>query len=211
ALGADDALRHRAGQPKWRADGQHAVADLHRVAVAKLQVGQRLFRLDADDGQVGLRIGLDVARQELAAVLERDLHLVGAVHDVEIRQGGARGGQDKARAEAEAGRLIGQIELLTLEVLEEAAELLGNALLDRSAAALGGRARLGGWLALALDAHHGWQDLLHDVAVRSQLPRNDGGLRRRLSLQERSQVKKEAAGQNAEQQKRAREQPSFHG
>src|SRR5690349_6154382 len=67
ALGADDARGYGAGQAERSADGQYAIANLHLGAVAELQVRQRLLGFDADDGQVGLGIALDVLGREFAS------------------------------------------------------------------------------------------------------------------------------------------------
>src|SRR5262249_47792485 len=85
-LGADDAVRHRAGQAERGADGQHPVADLHRVGVAQAQVRGVVQARQADDGQVGLAVAADVLRQELPPVLQADLGDVGTVHNVQVGQ-----------------------------------------------------------------------------------------------------------------------------
>ena len=69
-------------RPNGRADGQHAVADLHGVAVAHVQVRERPLGARADDGQVGAAIALDVLGGELAAVVKLNDDLVGPVDDV---------------------------------------------------------------------------------------------------------------------------------
>src|SRR5205085_4892340 len=65
-FGADNARRDRAAQPEWSAECQHAIADLHRVAVAEFESRQWLLRLDADDGEIGFLVGPELAADEFS-------------------------------------------------------------------------------------------------------------------------------------------------
>src|SRR5262249_48194322 len=82
AFGADDAGGDRAGHPQGRAHRQHPVADFHAIAVAHFQVRQRFFDVQANNGQVGLGIRLDVFGDEFSTVLKMDFDLLRAVNDV---------------------------------------------------------------------------------------------------------------------------------
>ena len=75
SLGADDAGRDGAFQSEGLAEGQHPIADFDLVAVAQPGGGQRAGAVDADDGQVGLGIGLDVDGLEFPPVVQADRDL----------------------------------------------------------------------------------------------------------------------------------------
>ncbi len=72
-------------RPNGVADSEDAVADLHLVAVSKLQIGQREFAVDGDDGEIGLGIGLDLRGREFPAVTQLDHHLVSTGDDMIVR------------------------------------------------------------------------------------------------------------------------------
>ena len=80
-----------------RANTQSPTSTL--LAVAEPGRRKRARALDAKDGQVGLRIGLDVDGLELPAVVQADHDLAAAGHDVVVRQDDAAGIDDHARAE----------------------------------------------------------------------------------------------------------------
>jgi hypothetical protein len=58
-LGGDDAGGDGLGEGEGAADGEDPVADLGAVGVAELDGGQRLGRVDLDDGDVGLGVDAD--------------------------------------------------------------------------------------------------------------------------------------------------------
>ena len=106
-------------------------------------------------------------------VLELDLHLIGAVHDMVVRQDDTLRVHDESRAEAHLRQLtlVGHVELA--ELVEELAEFLG----DLRIVDLRPLARLlfrldGLGLHLGFDADHGGQDFLDHVAVRGDLLRD---------------------------------------
>src|SRR5262249_34734583 len=205
ALAADNAVRHRADQSERRADREHAIADLHLFAVAQLQVRQVVLCLDADDGKVAFRVGLDVLGREFATVLQLDGHLVGSLDNVVVGKDDALGVNEETGAEAETARAVTGV-LLRLVVLEEAAKLLGDAGVDLSPFAA---AVAPGPLRLRLDTDNGRQHALDDVAVGGQLLRDGGrcadGL---LSLKDRAG--RDDAEQGARQEEYDRDGQSFH-
>ena len=72
ALGADDAHRHGLADADRVAEGEHDVADLHRVGVAERQRRQTA-RLDLEHRQIARRVGADHLRLEAAAIGQLDL------------------------------------------------------------------------------------------------------------------------------------------
>src|SRR5207253_422458 len=112
-LGADDSRSNRAGQTEGSSGSKDAVADLHGIAVAKLEVRQRFIRLDANDRQVILWITLDFGRSEylILVILETHFHALGAGHDMIVRQNDPLGIDDKSRTEA-VGRHLFKIALV---------------------------------------------------------------------------------------------------
>ena len=102
-LGADDARGHGVLKTKRLAECEHPIADLHLVAIAQLGERQRAIGLNADDGDVGVRVGLDVGRDELAAVVQFDGDLAAAGDHVVIGQDDARRIDDYAAARALLG------------------------------------------------------------------------------------------------------------
>src|SRR5262249_46055329 len=127
ALGADDARSDRPGQTKRSTNRQHAVADLHRITIAKLEIGQRRSRTDADNGQVVLAVAFDVLGDELTAVLERDLDPIGTIDHMEVRQHHSLGIDDETGAEAPLRNEIVLIKVRPFLIFEELAELFRNA------------------------------------------------------------------------------------
>ena len=99
-------MRDAAGQPKRRADRQHVVADLHRIAVAELQ-GRELHVLGVqdDDRHIGPAIRANALRRELSAVLQVDDRRLRPFDDVVVRHDDAGGIDEKARTEPEPLRL----------------------------------------------------------------------------------------------------------
>ena len=75
----------------------------HLVAVGHRDDGQ-VFGVDLDHGDVGLRVAANDLGGELAAVLQRDFHLVGVIHHVVVGEDVAVLGDDDARAEAVLAR-----------------------------------------------------------------------------------------------------------
>ena len=65
------------------ADRQHLVAHLQRVGVAQRDDRQAVQR-DLEDGQVGVGVGADHLAARLAAVVEDDLDIVGALDHVVV-------------------------------------------------------------------------------------------------------------------------------
>ena len=100
SLRANDTRGDRALQSERIAEGQHPVAHLHVVAIGQFYRRQRAGALDADDGQVGLRVGLDFDAVELAAVVQADYDLAAALDHVVVGENDARGIDDYARPDA---------------------------------------------------------------------------------------------------------------
>ncbi len=129
-LGGDDAGGDGLGEREGAADGEHPVADLGAVGVAELDRGQRLRRVDLDDGDVGL--GVDADDVGGTAVLgvavgiggELDVDLVGLVDDVVVGDDVAARIDDEAGAEglALAAALVAVIAALAALAAEEAVE-----------------------------------------------------------------------------------------
>ncbi len=69
------------------------------LSLSAIGDGGQVLGVDLDDGDVALRVAADDFGGELAAVLQGDLHLVGAVHDVVVGEDVAVLGDDDAGAE----------------------------------------------------------------------------------------------------------------
>ena len=165
-LGADDAVRDGAGQPERCADGQDVIADVHGVAVAKLEkrhLGP--LEVELDNGQVGAPIAVNILGNELSAIFEMDDDLIGSGDDVEVGQNDAAGVNEEAGTETDL-----RLEVFGhLEVFEESAKFfrhVGRQRWDIAFEAF----RL---LDLGIDADDGGQDFLDDVAIGIQLARHD--------------------------------------
>ena len=101
---ADDARRRRAHQPEGVADGDHLVADLHRVGVAERERGQCTGTgAHPQHGEVGRRVGADDPRLHALVVREADQDRLGAGDHVVVRDDVAGLVHDEARTE----RLLG--------------------------------------------------------------------------------------------------------
>ena len=98
ALLADDAHRHRLADAERVADGEHDVADLRVVGVAERR-GLEVGRGDFHEREVARLVGADDFRVERASVVQIDVNLVRAVHDVVVGQDVAVARDDHARAE----------------------------------------------------------------------------------------------------------------
>jgi len=86
-LRRDDPVRHGARHAERGPHSQHAVTNLHLVAVAQRHEWIRaLGRVQPHDGQVGLRVGLDIPGDHLAAVLQHHQHLAGPLHHMGVGQ-----------------------------------------------------------------------------------------------------------------------------
>ena len=110
----DDAAGDGLADAEGVADGQHLVAHLQGVGVAQHDHGQ-LVELDLEHRQVGVGVGADHLAARVAAVVERDVDLVGAFHHVVVGEDVAVGADDHAAAQADL-RLVGAL------VAEEEAE-----------------------------------------------------------------------------------------
>ena len=64
-LGRDDADRHRFLESERRSDCQHPITNLQGVAIAHCGCGQFARSLDANDGDIGLRIGFDFGARRI--------------------------------------------------------------------------------------------------------------------------------------------------
>ena len=168
ALGADDAAGDGFADAEGIADGEDAVADFGFRAVGEGD-GGKIFRVDFDDGEVGLGIAADDLGGEFAAVGERDRHEVGAVDDVVVGHHVAVGADDDAGAEA----VLWLRAHLGEAIAEELAEG-GMVEAGREVGAAGGDA-LG--LGLGGDFHDARGDALHDggEAGGFELAAGDGG------------------------------------
>ena len=94
SLGADDAGRDRAFQSEGLAEGQDPIADFHLAAIAEPGGRKRARPLDAQHGQIGFRIGLDVGGLEFPSVVQADHDLAASGHDVVVRQDDPAGVND---------------------------------------------------------------------------------------------------------------------
>jgi hypothetical protein len=65
------------------ADGEHHVADLERVRGTEGD-RRKVFRVDAQHGEVGLGVVADDLGEQLLAVVQRDLDLVGGLDHVMV-------------------------------------------------------------------------------------------------------------------------------
>ena len=106
-LGADDALRHREGEPGAErvADGQHPFADprgVRRPEGRRRQPG----RVDLEHADVGVLVAADDIGVEAAAVEQEDPHAAGAINDVVIGEDVAVGRDHEARAAAALDRIF---------------------------------------------------------------------------------------------------------
>ena len=173
ALGADDARGHGAFQSEGLPEGQDPIADFHLAAASQPCRGERAAGVDADDGQVGLGIGLDLGGLEFPPVAQPDRDVAAAGDHVVVGKNDARRIDDHARAAA--GNTVRDVrhamklmeELPHLRVFEHVAkrrtvETEGN-LLHAVVAVLGGRLQASGRFhdgRLGRDRHHRRQYLL---------------------------------------------------
>jgi hypothetical protein len=117
-LAADDPLRDGHVETERAAECQHPVADLHRPAVAEFDGLQRSGVLDADDGDIGAGVGLDVGGDELTAVVQPDAHLIRSGHHVVVGHNHAVRVDDEPTASRLAAGLHLGPQLLPKEFLE---------------------------------------------------------------------------------------------
>jgi len=103
ARGADNAGGDGLAHAEGIADGQHKVAHLDFIAVGHWHKRQ-VLRLHFDDGDIRLRVPPDYFGRQLPAVLQRDFHLVGAVHHVVIGENIAIFGDNHTGAQPELAR-----------------------------------------------------------------------------------------------------------
>ena len=103
ALGRHHADAEAVAEIERAADGHDPVAHLGRVGIAQLENGERLLRLDLDDGDVGARVLAEDLRVVALARGQGDGDAVGFVHHVTVGHDGAVGVDDEARS---AGALI---------------------------------------------------------------------------------------------------------
>jgi len=101
----DDAAGHGLADAEGIADGQHLVAHLQFVGAAQHDHRQ-LVELDLEHGQVGVGIGADHLAARVAAVVERDLDLVGALDHVVVGEDVTIGAHDHAAAQAHLGLVV---------------------------------------------------------------------------------------------------------
>ncbi len=200
-LGGDDAGGDGLGEGEGAADGEHPVADLGAVGVAELDGGERLGRVDLDDGDVGLGIDADDLGGTAFVVGvvgiggELDVDLVGFVDDVVVGDDVAAGVDDEAGAEGlalAAGVVVTLVAALAALAAEEAVEEVLHVAGGLVVAAVGGvglelqrallraaaaGARVGGLLGqgLGVDVDDGGADVLGDPgeAVGEVLGRGD--------------------------------------
>src|SRR5208282_2395104 len=83
-LRTDDAGRDRAFQSERLAEGQHPIADLDLAAVAKPGGRKGACTFDAQNGQIGFRVGFDIDGLELPDILQPDHDLAVACNDVPV-------------------------------------------------------------------------------------------------------------------------------
>ena len=124
----DDAARRRLADAERVADGKHEVADLKRVGIADRHDRERLGRVDLQDRQIERLVLEQDLAGEFAAVRHRDLHLVGAANDVEIRHHQAARIDHNARTQR---ILRARPHLPAEELLEEGIALEGRTGLAR--------------------------------------------------------------------------------
>ena len=103
-LAADDPRADGRLQLEGIADGDHPIADLHLVGVAKLRHREVLGVAEADDGQVTGWIGLDLDGLVLPSVGEFHGDRVGPFDDVVVGEDDPGGVDDHPRADAGAAR-----------------------------------------------------------------------------------------------------------
>ena len=97
--GGQDAGGDGPAEAERIADRHHPVADPQGVGVAEAGGGQRLVGLDAQQRQIGQRIGADQFGLKDGVVVERHLDLVGVGHDMVVGDDQTAGIDDEAGAE----------------------------------------------------------------------------------------------------------------
>ena len=122
--GADDPHRHRLVQPEGVADGDGPLADPEGVRIAQAGHAELVVGLEADEGEVGFRVGPEDLAPVFSLVGEPHRDLVGALDHVEVGEDESPLVDDDARPEAglaELGRGVGCVgaEELIEEVVEE--------------------------------------------------------------------------------------------
>ena len=114
--GRDDAGADAVAEPQRIADGDHRLADHQVAAVAQLQRRQRLVAVNLQNRQIGIGIGADQIRRQLAAVGQLDGDLPGAVDhvivgdDVSVRVNDESAAQRIGRARARPGRTAARMD-----------------------------------------------------------------------------------------------------
>ena len=127
SLGADDAGGDREFQSEGAADGEHPIADLHRVAVAEAQGLQPTGSFDSHNRHVGLRVALDLSGNELAAVVQLNDHFLSVLHHVVVGQDDSALVDDRSGSHALGAARIGATgAILLVATTEEVAESLGH-------------------------------------------------------------------------------------
>ncbi len=107
-----DAAGHGLADTEGIADREHQIADFEPIAVADFQHRQLLaLGIDLEHGQIGALVGDDNLGIELAAVVQDDGDLLGALDDVPIGHDQAVTIEDDARAERLLHALARQAEL----------------------------------------------------------------------------------------------------
>src|SRR5207244_765037 len=108
------------------ASGQDAVADLHGVTVAQLEVWQRFRSVQTDNRQIVEPIALDILRDELAPVAELHLDRLGAGDDVVIGEDDPLRIDEEAGTKAALGEFVRHLKLPWFEVVEEPTKFVGE-------------------------------------------------------------------------------------
>ena len=122
-LRADDPRRDGPLQAEGLSQRQDPLADVDLVAVAQRGRRKILRPLDAEDGQVGLRIALHLGSREFPAVPQPDHDPATPCNDVIIGENHARGIDDHPRAGAYHAAMGHLRRLAARQLVEELAEL----------------------------------------------------------------------------------------
>ena len=159
SLAADDAHGDSLPDAERVAHGQHDIADLHLVGIAESN-GLQPRAVHLEQGQVARLVRADQLCRQRSAVAGFDLDLIGAVHDMEVRENVAVGRRDDARAERplfEGARTAPAARIEAELIPEEPAQQIVIRQLEA-----GGRHP---GFTLGVDRDHRWRDDVDDVGV----------------------------------------------
>ena len=147
AGGADDAHGHGLAHAQRVADGQHHVADAHRLRAVQFDLRQ-VFQGDLQQRQIGFRVGAHHPRRGVPAVAQGHQDLIGVADHMVAGQHIAFGGHQHPGAQAGQGALAARAlheaveQRVVAELLAAAGDDLGGIDVDHRRRRPGHRVRV---------------------------------------------------------------------